>query len=73
MVLRKMSVLDGHGHVEKFLGIPDQTDEYRKDERKVKREERAFLKKVEEVWGNSMGRDMSRSSYSTGRDRCRVI
>jgi hypothetical protein len=53
MVLRKMSVLNGH--VEKFLGIPDQTDEYRKDERKVKREERAFLKKVEEVWGNSTG------------------
>jgi len=38
MVLRKMSVLDGH--VEKFLGIPDQTDEYRKDERKAKAEEK---------------------------------
>jgi hypothetical protein len=28
------------GHVEKFLGIPDQTDEYRKDERKAKAEEK---------------------------------
>ena len=36
--LRKMSVLDGH--VETFLGIPDQTDEYRKDERKAKAEEK---------------------------------
>ena len=59
MVLRKMSVLDGH--VETFLGIPDQTDEYRKDERKAKAEEKRRETKytklflVSEESGTSLG------------------